>query len=61
MNTADEQTCRALAEMQGGELRSFGGALVFVPAVVEPIHLQAAVNYLLLQLNVRDGADQGGT
>jgi hypothetical protein len=44
-----------------GELRAFGGVLVFVPEVVEAKALQAAVNYLLLQINVRDGADQGGT
>jgi hypothetical protein len=62
------QTFHPAAELQGlcnlgpGELRAIGGGvLVFVPAVVEPRHLQAAINYLLLQINVRDQADQGGS
>jgi hypothetical protein len=61
------QTFHPAAESQGlcnlgpGELRNLGGVLVFVPAVVEPRHLQAAVNYLLLQINVRDQMDCGGT
>jgi hypothetical protein len=44
-----------------GELRNLGGVLVFVPEVVEAKALQAAVNYLLLQINVRNGMDSGGT
>jgi hypothetical protein len=44
-----------------GELRNLGGVLVFVPEVVEAKALQAAVNYLLLQINVREGMDSGGT
>jgi hypothetical protein len=44
-----------------GELRSFGGVLVSVPANVEVRFIQQAVNYLLLQMAVREGADQGGT
>jgi hypothetical protein len=61
------QTFHPAAELQGlcnlgpGEPRNFGGALLFVPAIVETRHLQAAINYLILQMNVRDQADQGGT
>jgi hypothetical protein len=54
-------TPQTLEALGPGELRNLGGVLVFVPAVVETRHLQAAINYLLLQQNVRDQADQGGS
>jgi hypothetical protein len=50
-----------IANTRPGELRNLGGVLVFVPEVVEAKALQAAVNYLLLQINVRNGMDNGGT
>jgi hypothetical protein len=56
------QSLHAAEELLGpGELRNLGGVLVFVPEVVEAKALQAAVNYLLLQINVRNGMDSGGT
>jgi hypothetical protein len=56
------QSLHGMEELRGpGELRNLGGVLVFVPEVVEAKALQAAVNYLLLQINVRNGMDSGGT
>jgi hypothetical protein len=54
-------TPQTLEALGPGELRNLGGVLVFVPAAVETRHLQAAINYLLMQINVRDQADQGGS
>jgi hypothetical protein len=56
------QSLHETAELQGpSEVRNFAGVLVSVPFQAQPKDIQAAVNYLLAQLAVRDQADQGGT
>jgi hypothetical protein len=62
---SDPQVAPTLAKIlesqSASEVRNFAGVLVSVPFQAQRKDIQAAVNYLLAQLAVRDQADQGGT
>jgi hypothetical protein len=62
--TPDEamQSLHALEDLLGpAEVRNFAGVLVSVPFQAQRKDIQAAVNYLLAQIAVRDQVDCGGT